>query len=186
MAVVKLAKNGYGQLEINNGAFRRDGRIEAQCTLTSASNFVGENGMLVCVNKVTNTMAPATAALAANQPVAILYSAEHLYEEGKQGLKNFALTAADVRPRAGYLSVGDKYHTNTVVYDADTYTTMSAIISAVESSDGLFAGIDGDGTGYWKLAAAASVPSVGPMARVCEVGTMPDGQVGLKIQVVRA
>lgn len=185
MAVVKLAKNGYGQLEINNGAFRRDGRIEAQCTL--ASGVTGENGMLVCVDGVNHVMSKATAALiSAYQPVAILYSAEHLYESDKLGLKNFVLTDADVRPRAGYLAVGDKIYTNTVCYDEADYATMSTIISAVASSDGLFAAVAGDGSGYWQLYTAASAPAGGPMARVCEVGTMPDGQTGLKLQVVRA
>ena len=33
MAINRLAKNGYGQLELNQVAFRRDGRIEAQCAL---------------------------------------------------------------------------------------------------------------------------------------------------------
>ena len=33
MAVNRYTIDGYGQLEINNCAFRRDGRIEAQCAL---------------------------------------------------------------------------------------------------------------------------------------------------------
>ena len=33
MALQKMEKKGYGQLELNNVAFRRDGRIEAQCAL---------------------------------------------------------------------------------------------------------------------------------------------------------
>ena len=31
MATKRLVISGYGQVELNNVAFRRDGRIEAQC-----------------------------------------------------------------------------------------------------------------------------------------------------------
>ena len=36
MAQKRLVIDGYGQLELNNVAFRRDGRIEAQCALSTA------------------------------------------------------------------------------------------------------------------------------------------------------
>ena len=35
MAIVQLTKEGYGQIELNQVACRRDGRIEAQCALNS-------------------------------------------------------------------------------------------------------------------------------------------------------
>ena len=35
MALKRLVIEGFGQLELNNVAFRRDGRIEAQCALDS-------------------------------------------------------------------------------------------------------------------------------------------------------
>ena len=50
MAIVKLAKNGFGQIELNQVAFRRDGRIEAQCALDATEFGNGEfaeNGMLL-------------------------------------------------------------------------------------------------------------------------------------------
>ena len=36
--MARLTKSGYGQVELNNVAFRRDGRIEAQCKL-DATDF---------------------------------------------------------------------------------------------------------------------------------------------------
>ena len=35
--MARLSKTGYGQVELNNVAFRRDGRIEAQCALDTAA-----------------------------------------------------------------------------------------------------------------------------------------------------
>ena len=46
MAFTRLAINGNGQIELNNVAFRRDGRIEAQCKLSVAA----ENGMILAVD----------------------------------------------------------------------------------------------------------------------------------------
>ena len=58
MAIQRLTIDGYGQLEINNAAFRRDGRIEAQCSLdaTDFASTVAENGC-----------GPAVAAMASSQ-----------------------------------------------------------------------------------------------------------------------
>ena len=38
MAFKRFTIDGYGQLELNNVAFRRDGRVEAQCAL-DATDF---------------------------------------------------------------------------------------------------------------------------------------------------
>ena len=35
--MAKMTIDGYGQVELNNVAFRRDGRIEAQCALRKIS-----------------------------------------------------------------------------------------------------------------------------------------------------
>lgn len=46
--MAKLIQKGYGQLELNQVAFRRDGRIEAQCFLdaTDFAKIPAENGMI--------------------------------------------------------------------------------------------------------------------------------------------
>ena len=52
MATKRLVISGYGQVELNNVAFRRDGRIEAQCApnATDFANIPVENGMLLAVD----------------------------------------------------------------------------------------------------------------------------------------
>ena len=73
MAIKRMVIDGYGQLELNQVAFRRDGRIEAQCALDAtdfakvsaengsagegvAKNFVGENGTYIGVTAQMNTL----------------------------------------------------------------------------------------------------------------------------------
>ena len=48
MAIKRMVIDGYGQVELNQVAFRRDGRIEAQCALdpTDFAKVSSENGML--------------------------------------------------------------------------------------------------------------------------------------------
>ena len=47
MALTRFVIDGYGQLELNQVAFRRDGRVEAQCALddTDFASVPAENGM---------------------------------------------------------------------------------------------------------------------------------------------
>lgn len=54
MAVTRYTIDGKGQIELNNVAFRRDGRIEAQCALTADA----ENGMVLAIDKAHGTCAP--------------------------------------------------------------------------------------------------------------------------------
>ena len=177
----RLVIDGYGQIELNNVAFRRDGRIEAQCKPdeTDFSEAVIENGMLLAVDNVTRTVKFATDS---SLPVALVYSAEHLYDERKPGLKNFYLKGKDdFLPRLGYLAVGDKYTTNCVAYDSAEFADESAFESALDALDStaLWAGIDAKGAHLISSAA----PTIGPKIRVIKKTTMPNGTLGLKMQV---
>lgn len=190
MAIVKLSKKGYGQLELNQVAFRRDGRIEAQCKLDevqfpedgSAIGEVAENGMLFAIDQVNRTLKKATAALAATQVIGINYSAEKTYHTSKSGLKDFYANGSDFLPRLGYLAVGDKFHTNTVVMDDTKFADEEAIAEAIAGNTPLYAGIASDDSGYWEI--TATKPTAGPVALVVEASTMPDGQFGLQLQVL--
>jgi hypothetical protein len=177
----RLVIDGYGQLEINNCAFRRDGRIEAQCKpdATDFSDAVVENGMILAVDNVARTV---KFAVDSSLPVALVYSAEHMYDERKPGLKNFYLNGEnDFLPRLGFLSVGDKYTTNCVAYNSSEFADESALESALDALDStpLWAGIDASGAHL----VSATAPTIGPKIRVIKKTTMPDGTLGLKMQV---
>jgi hypothetical protein len=184
MALARLTIDGYGQIEINNCAFRRDGRIEAQCAPDSAvfSNIMVENGMLLAVDNVARKV---TLPTDNSLPIALTYSAEHIYDERTPGLKNFALKGSeDFYPRLGYLAVGDKYTTNCISYDSavDTgWTSESAFISALASYKEvpLYAAPGSDGSHV----VSATPATEGIVLRVIEKTTMPDGTLGVKFQV---
>ena len=55
MATKRFVIDGFGQVELNNVAFRRDGRIEAQCALdeTDFASIPAENGMLLAIDRLT-------------------------------------------------------------------------------------------------------------------------------------
>lgn len=184
MAIKRLTIDGYGQIELNNCAFRRDGRIEAQCkpNATDFSSDKLENGMILAVDNVAREVKYATDG---SLPVAINYSAEHMYDEREVGLKDFYLTGkSGFLPRLGYLDVGDKFTTNCVCYDAavDTaWTSESVFVSALAAcaSTALYGGISEKGA----ILVSATAPTIGPKLRVVEKTTMPDGTIGVKFQV---
>lgn len=183
MALQRLVIDGYGQVELNNVAFRRDGRIEAQCALdaTDFASLPAENGMLLAVNNVARVVKLFESGDV--YPVGLNYSTEHAYDERTPGLKNFKLLRTDgVCPRIGYLAVGDKFTTNCVCYDDATYSTEADFITALGAiaSTALYGEVSINGS----IKVSASAPSAGVGLLVIGKTTMPDGQLGIKFQVI--
>lgn len=164
--MARLEIKGYGQVELNNVAFRRDGRIEAQCKAGEGMTIV-ENGMLLAINSINKTVAPATNG---DLPIALVYSAEHVYDE-KMGLKNFKLNAEDDHlPRLGYLAVGDKFTTN--------------CIDITGEFDALTAGLYGGASNTGAIKVGSEKPTYGPVLEVVKKTTMPDGQKAVQFRVL--
>lgn len=181
MAINRLTIDGFGQLELNNAAFRRDGRVEAQCKIDeTAFTSAMENGMLVSVDKVNNKIVAANAEL----PIGIVYTAEKGYEADKHGLKSFAIQpGSDILPRVGYLEMGDIFTTNTVSYDTTEFTNDAALITALKAyaTTAVYGGISTDGS----IKLSATAPNAGPVLKVINGDfSMPDGQFGIKLQVM--
>ena len=65
MAFKRFVIDGFGQLELNQVAFPRDGRIEAQCKLddTDFASVPAENGMLLAVDRVNRAVKFPTSAV---------------------------------------------------------------------------------------------------------------------------
>ena len=177
--MARLTIDGYGQVELNNVAFRRDGRIEAQCAL-STIDFAyapAENGMILRVKKADHEICFADAS-AANQLYALLYSTEHMYDERNPGLKNFKTEATDdFLPRVGYLAAGDLWTSNCV--DLGTYASAAAVAAALSSGE-VFAAVGTQGAPVL----AATAPVSGPVLQVIKKTTMPDGQDAFQFQVL--
>lgn len=164
----KLEKVGYGQLELNQVAFRRDGRIEAQCKLAENIAYI-ENGMLLAVNNMNRTVDYVKSGNV--HPIALHYSSEHMYDERANALKNFKLDANSFLPRMGYLSAGDRYTTNTVEFEG--YDDEAAFLAALGTTT-LYAHPAADG--YHLVNATAD----NAIALAVAATTMPDGQNAVK------
>ena len=166
---------GYGQIELNQCAFRRDGRIEAQCKIEGA-DYV-ENGMILAID---NTKREVRYPAAGDYMFGLNYTSEHMYDERLVGgLKYYKTDKDSFLPRLGYLAVGDKFTTNTVVYDdgADITTMVYGYVKAGDN-------------GYIRLSAADPTEGAiagAPLLRVIDAkATMPNGAPAVKFQCIKA
>ena len=196
MAFKRMKIDGFGQLELNQVAFPRDGRIEAQCALdaTDFADVPAENGMLLAVDRVNRTVKFPKSAVIATCPVALNYTTEHMYDERANSLKDFKLERGTFLPRLGFLSVGELFTTNCVGY-ADTEWTATGSGDSAKTADEnfieaceavgttpLYGGVSDEGA----IAVSATKPSAGPVLKGVEATTMPDGSFGIKFQVLNA
>lgn len=190
MALKRLIIDGFGQLELNNVAFRRDGRVEAQCFLdeTDFADVPAENGMLLAIDRVNRRVKfPVDGSL----PIALNYTTEHMYDERTPGLKNFKLDRATPEvdsflPRLGYPSAGELWTTNCVCYDDGEFTSEEALMEALKDKETLAATpVYGGISEIGAVKLSGTMPTAGPVLRVVENTTMPDGQFAVKFQVVR-
>ena len=175
MADKKLNEGlGYGQIELNQCAFRRDGRIEAQCKIEGA-DYV-ENGMILAID---NTKHEVRYPAAGDYMFGLNYTSEHMYDERLVGgLKYYKTDKDSFLPRLGYLAVGDKFTTNTVIY-ADTLTLTNAVYGYVKAGD----------NGYIRLSATKPEDAIdgAPLLRVIDAkATMPNGAPAVKFQCIKA
>lgn len=177
MAIKRFTIDGYGQLELNNVAFRRDGRIEAQSKLddTDFATIPAENGMLLAVDEINRVV---KFDVDGTLPIALNYSSEHMYDERANGLKNFYLERNTFLPRLGYLSVGDTFTTNCIAYDSSEFANDEALIAALANykETPVYGGVCSNGA--IKLTATKSNIAYGPIFG-CKPSTMPNGSYGV-------
>lgn len=176
MADKKLNEGfGYGQIELNQCAFRRDGRIEAQCKIADGIDFI-ENGGIFAIDNVKHEISyPA----ADSYMFGLNYTSEHMYDERLVGgLKYYKTDKNSFLPRLGYLDIGDKYTTNAVVYD-DALNLANAVYGYVKAGD----------NGYIRLSAEEPTDAIAkaPMLRVIDAkASMPNGAPAIKFQCIKA
>lgn len=184
---------GYGQVELNNVFFRREGAIEAQCAL-DPSKFAKEgeatdsipycqNGMILAVDKA-NRIVTRPSGAAEMLPLALVYSTEHMYDERKNSLGDFYLPVGTFYPRMGYLQKGEIFTTNTVVYDDSKFESLDAIKQKIEA--GQVAGV-ADASGRIALVTSedGETSGISLILRAVKYYTMPNGAPGIKFQVIK-
>ena len=176
MADKKLNEGfGYGQIELNQCAFRRDGRIEAQCKIADGIDFI-ENGGIFAIDNAKREISYPTAD---SYMFGLNYTSEHMYDERLAGgLKYYKTDKDSFLPRLGYLAVGDKFTTNTVIYDS-TLTITNAVYGYIKAGD----------KSYIRLAAEKPSDAIAeaPLLRVIDAkATMPNGAPAVKFQCIKA
>ena len=186
MALKRFVCDGFGQLELNQVAFRRDGRIEAQCALgADFENVPAENGMLLAVDNVNRIVKYPVAG--EKFPIALNYTTEHMYDERALALKNFSLPQKSFLPRLGYPAVGDKWTTNCLCYDDTEFATEEELKAAYEAEALKAAPLYGGISEMGAIKVSKTAPTEGPVLMAVlgtGAGSMPDGQFGIKFQVV--
>ena len=184
MAIKRMVIDGYGQIELNQVAFRRDGRIEAQCALdpTDFAKVSAENGMLLAVDNASGTIKFYKANN--NLPLALNYTTEHVYSDKHNALKDFKLDIADgFYPRLGYLAIGDKFTSNCLAYNDSEFADEDALEEAYNNDEVLYGGVSEKGA----ILVSATKPTAGPVLKAIKgpgAGSMPDGQFAIKFQVI--
>ena len=176
MADKKLNEGfGYGQIELNQCAFRRDGRIEAQCKIADGIDFI-ENGGIFAIDNAKREISYPTAD---SYMFGLNYTSEHMYDERLAGgLKYYKTDKDSFLPRLGYLAVGDKFTTNTVIYDS-ALTITNAVYGYVKAGD----------NAYIRLSATKPTDAIdgAPLLRVIDAkATMPNGAPAVKFQCIKA
>ena len=180
MALQRVVINGYGQLELNAVAFRRSGRIEAQCALdaTDFANVPAENGMLLAVDNINRVVKFVKEGNI--YPVALNYTTEHMYDERHNALRDFKLELSSFYPRMGYLGAGDKYTTNCLAYDTEEFADEDALKTALENIKTVPLYAKACAEGAHQITKSAT----GAVALVIAQTTMPDGQFAVKFQAL--
>lgn len=186
MALNRLVIDGYGQIELNQVAFRRDGRIEAQCALgADFDEKAAENGMLLAVDNINRIVKFPVAGEVF--PIALNYSTEHMYDERTTALRNFHLNQGEFYPRMGYLSVQDKFTTNCICYDDSEFADDDALKAAYEPEALKAAPLYGGISEIGAIKVSKTAPTEGPVLMAVlgtGAGSMPDGQFAIKFHVV--
>lgn len=173
----------YASLELNQCKFPKIGNIISQTPLGDefTAEAPCENGMWVSAmtaNGVVKSIADVT------EPIGIVYTTEKEYDAYHTGLKRFGRKVAGDYPRVGIFSVGDKVTTNCLQYDESEYTSEEALFAALDAcqTTPVYV-VPVAGSPVPKL--TATKPATGLVARVVKFYTVPNGERGVKYEIIR-
>ena len=173
----------YASLELNQCKFPKIGNVISQTPLGDefTTEAPCENGMWVSAVTADGTI---KSVAAATDPIGIVYTAEKEYDNYNIGLKRFGRKVAGDYPRVGIFSLGDKVTTNCLQYDETEYTTVDKLYAALAAcaTTPVYV-VPVAGSPVPKL--TATKPSTGTVARVVKFYTVPNGERGVKYEIIR-
>lgn len=200
MSMKRFPLEQYATLELNQVAFPKTGMVVSQTPLGAKfveggnGNYgVCENGMWVVADKSKGYLdAPAAAT---DSPIGIVYTAEKEYDIMHYGLKTFGRKVAGDYPRVGILGLGDTVTTNCLQYDnsEDGFKASGSGDTAKTEEENLYATLEAWATTpvYVKPVAGSPVPQLtktkpesGTYGKVTKFYTVPNGEKGVKYEIV--
>ena len=184
MALKRFPLEQYATLELNQVAFPKTGMVVSQTPLdnTFTKDAPCENGMWVVADKAAGVIkAPANVT---DKLIGIVYTAEKEYDNFHYGLKTFGRKIAGDYPRVGLLGVGDTVTTNCLQYNTTDFADDAALDTALKAIDTtpLYVGIS---AGSAVPVILKTAPANGIYAKIVKYYTVPNGEKGVKYQVVR-
>lgn len=190
MALKRFPLEAYASLELNQVAFPKHGLVVSQTPLGEEFTAAApcENGMWVLADKSVGVIG--SAANATDAPIGIVYTAEKEYDNYHVGLKNFGRKVAGDYPRVGIMQPGDTVTTNCLQYndtefaDEKDAAEASALFEALE---------DIENTPIYVVLVANSPvpqltktkPTAGIYGKVTKFYTVPNGEKGVKYQIIK-
>lgn len=175
--------DAYASIELNQCDFPKTGKVISQTPLGAefTKDAPCENGMWVCASiadGVVKSIAEVT------DPIGVVYTAEKEYDSYHAGLKNFGRKVAGDYPRVGVLALGDKITSNCLQYDETEFADEATLFNALRACDQTpVYVVPVAGSPVAKLTAVK--PGTGLVARVVKFYTVPNGEPGVKYEVIR-
>jgi len=195
MAYNRFPVEQYATLELNQVAFPKTGMVVSQTPLGAAftKDAPCENGMWVVADKAAGAInAPAAVT---DKPIGIVYTAEKEYDIFHYGLKTFGRKIAGDYPRVGILGVGDTVTTNCLQYSTSVFADDAALDTYLKGDlTSAPAYVIIDVTNSTGNVAIPGVPAIvktlpqnyaGAYGRIVKYYTVPNGEKGVKYQMIR-
>ena len=179
---------GYGQVEINHVSAPRTGQVYAQLPAGSKTgNTFTPIAQLEQGQFLKYNYAGGFAGVTGDGEWMLVYNEEKLYDERKQGHKDFVYKAEDftdgkLYPRLIKTDIGDIYTTNSLTA---ANTSDSANVTIGTDATLVVGAYLAPSTSTGFLTIAQSKPASGMVWKIVKVYTMPDGQPGFKLQRVQ-
>lgn len=172
----------YASLELNQCDFPKTGKVISQTPLGEefTKEAPCENGMWVWAETANGVMKSIENV---SNPIGIVYTAEKEYDSNHYGLKTFGRKIAGDYPRVGIFALGDKVTTNCLQYDEGEFNSEEALFEALgDLANNPIYVVPVVGSPVPKLTATA--PAAGMYGRVVKFYTVPNGEKGVKYEII--
>ena len=172
----------YASLELNQCDFPKTGKVISQTPLGEefTKEAPCENGMWVWAETANGVIKSIENV---SNPIGIVYTAEKEYDNNHYGLKTFGRKIAGDYPRVGVFALGDKVTTNCLQYDEGEFNSEEALFEALgDLENNSIYVVPVVGSPVPKLTATA--PTAGMYGRVAKFYTVPNGEKGVKYEII--